>query len=134
MKKNALIPIEEVEHRTAIARMKQLELSVEKEAISLEEKKRNICRIDLALSEFDGLLAEFVVMLRNIPDRVQAIVPCLKPKQYKDLQTFINSQIDRMAEKRLHLTIESTDEEKKAATAIKNESIQKAAKLKKGKK
>lgn len=126
-----LIPLSIVEHRTAIARMKQLELAVEKEAIVLEEKKRNICRIDLALSEFDNLLSEFVVMLRGIPDKIQTIVPAMKPKQYKELQEFISSQIDRMSEKRLYLSIESTAEEKQAATAAKNESIKKSSRTKK---
>lgn len=123
-----LIPLSIVEHRTAIARMKQLELAVEKEAIVLEEKKRNICRIDLALSEFDNLLSEFVVMLRGIPDKIQTIVPAMKPKQYKELQEFISSQIDRMGEKRLYLAIESTAEEKQAASDVVRESTRKAAK------
>ena len=126
-----LIPLSIVEHRTAIAKMKQLELAVEKDIISLEEKKRNICRIDLALSEFDNLLSEFVVMLRGIPDKIQTIVPAMKPKQYKELQEFISSQIDRMSEKRLYLSIESTAEEKQAATAAKNESIKKSSRTKK---
>lgn len=126
-----LIPLSIVEHRTAIAKMKQFELAVEKDIISLEEKKRNICRIDVALSEFDGLLSEFVAMLRNIPDKVQSVVPSMKPKQYKELQSFISSQIDRMSEKRLYLSIESTAEEKQAATAAKNESIKKSSRTRK---
>lgn len=125
---------EEVQERTAIARMRQLEIAVERESLDLEERKRCICRIDTALNEFDSLLVEFVGMLRGIPDKVQAVCPALKPKQYKELREFIDAQLVRLSEKRLHLTIESTDEERKAATAVKNASIQKAAKIAKGKK
>lgn len=134
MTNSDLLTDEEVQRRTAIAKMRSLELSVEKDALDLEEKKRNICRIDTALNEFDTLLVEFVAMIRGIPDRVQSVCPALKPKQYKALSAFIDEQLQRLSEKRLHLTIESTDEQRKAATAIKNESIQKAAKIKKAKK
>ena len=109
--------------------MRSLELSVEKDALDLDERKRSICRIETALDEFDTLLVEFVGMLRGIPDKVQAVCPALKPKQYKELREFIDGQLVRLSEKRLHLTIESTDEERKAATAVKNASIQKAAKI-----
>lgn len=125
-----LIPMAIVEHRTAIARMMQLELAVEKDRLSLEEKKRNICRIDLALSEFDGLLSEFVTMLKTIPDKMQSICPAMNPKQYKEVQNFINNQLERLSQKRLYLAIESTAEEKQAASEVTRKSVRKAAKIK----
>lgn len=124
----------EVERRTAIAKLRQLELSNAKEELNLEERKRNICRIDAALSAFDAFLVDFVEMLVSIPDKVQSTIPECSPEQYADMQGFIDGQIQRLSQKRLYLAIESTTEERAAATEAKVESQKKSTKLKKGKK
>lgn len=123
----------EIRRRTDYAKMRQLELNVKKEALALADKERNLCRIDLALEEFDKFLADFVVLLKNIPDTIQKIDPDLTPTQYGEIQNLIDSQIQRMAQKRIYLALESTRAEKEAATAIKDASIRKAAKIKKSK-
>ena len=123
---------EEVERRTAFARMRQLELSVLRDELSLSDRAGELCRIDVALSEFDSFLVDFVRLLKQIPDKVQSVIPTTTPTQYGELQTFIDSALQRLSEKRLHLTIESTKTQKANATAVKNESIQKAAKVKGG--
>jgi hypothetical protein len=122
----------EIKRRTDIAKMEQLELAVQKERLALADKERALCRIDLALEEFDKFLADFVTLLKNIPDTIQTIDPTLSPAQYKQIQDLIDSQIQRMGQKRLRLELESTRSEKEAATEIKNESIRKAAKIKGG--
>ena len=126
-----LLSPELVERRTAIARMRQLELSNEKEALVLEEKKRNVCRIDSALSAFDIFLADFVEMLVSLPDTIQGMVPGLLPTQYGQIQSFIDSQLQRLSQKRLYLAIESTAEASELATAAKVESQKKSTKMKK---
>lgn len=121
---------DEVDRRTAYAKMRQLELSVLKDELSLADKAGALCRIDVALSEFDAFLIDFVKLLRQIPDKVQSVVPSMEPSQYGELREFIDAALQRMSEKRLHLTIESTKAEKTAATAAKDESIKKNAKIK----
>jgi hypothetical protein len=117
----------EIAHRTAYARMRQLELSNEKEYISIEERKLNICRIDSALNAFDSFLSDFVEMLLSLPDIVQTKIPSTTPEQYADIQSYIDDQIQRLSQKRLYLAIDSTVEEARRATASKNESLKKKA-------
>jgi hypothetical protein len=122
-----------VERRTAIAKMRSLELGVEKEYINLEERKKNICRIDAALSAFDEFLTDFVEMLRSLPDFVQSTIPATTPTQYSAIEAHIDQQLQRLSQKRLYLAIDSTCEEKARATAQKNESIKNTkSKKKKG--
>lgn len=104
---------EEVLTRTAFAKMRALELSVRKEELALMDKAGELCKIDVALAAFDGFLKDFVALLRNIPDRVQSIVPQTTPEQYRELRNFVEDALQRFAAVRLHLTIESTQTEKK---------------------
>ena len=129
---DSLLSPVEVERRTAIAKMRQLELGVEKEYINLEERKKNICRIDSALSAFDEFLTDFVEMLRSLPDFVQSTIPATTPKQYATIESHIDQQIQRLSQKRLYLAIDSTSEEKARATAQKKESIKNTKSKKKG--
>lgn len=124
------ISTEEVERRTAYARMRQLELSVLRDELGLADKAGELCRIDIALAEFDTFLVDFVRMLRQIPDKVQEIISSTNPAQYEAIRAFIDSSLQMLSEKRLHLTIESTKSQKANATAVKEESIQKKAKTK----
>lgn len=124
------ITADEVDRRTAFAKMRQLELSVLKDELSLADKAGELCRIDVALSEFDAFLIDFVKLLKQIPDKVQSVIPSTTPDQYAEMRSFIDDALQRLSEKRLHLTIENTASEKKAATAAKDESIRKNAKLK----
>lgn len=122
----------EIERRTKIAKLKQLEIAVEKDALALEDKKGNLCRIDMALSEFDTFLKDFVQMLKQIPDFVQKIIPDTNPDQYRTIQNFIDDNIQRMGQKRLYLAIESTAEERRQITESTYESKKKSTKLKEG--
>jgi hypothetical protein len=117
----------EIAKRTAYARMRQLELSNEKDYISIEERKLNICRIDAALSAFDSFLSDFIEMLISLPDIIQTKIPSTTPEQYADIQSYIDDQIQRLSQKRLYLAIDSTLEESRRATASKNESLKKKA-------
>ena len=114
---------EEVEKRTNFAKMRQLELSVLKEEIGLADRAGDLCRIEVALDEFDKFLIDFVRLLRQIPDKVQLIVPQTQPEQYTELRKFIDTSLQMLSERRLHLTIESTKTEKAEATEAKNDSI-----------
>ena len=107
------VSAEEVLTRTAFAKMRALELSVRKEELALLDKAGELCKIDVALAAFDAFLKDFVSLLRNIPDRVQSIVPQTTPEQYRELRNFVEDALQRFASVRLHLTIESTQTEKK---------------------
>lgn len=123
---------EEVERRMQYAKMRQLELSVLKDELSLADKAGALCRIDVALAEFDAFLVDFVRLLRQIPDKVQSVVTETTPAQYGELRSFIDDALQRLSEKRLHLTIESTKAQKISETNDRNERAQKADKIKKG--
>jgi hypothetical protein len=121
----------EIERRTKLAKLRQLELNVEKDALALEDKKGNLCRIDLALSEFDAFLKDFVQMMLQFPDIVQKMVPSTNPDEYRALQNFIDETIQRLGERRLHLAIESTSEERRLVCESVHESQRKNVKLRK---
>lgn len=120
----------EVERRTAYARMRQLELAVQKDELSLADKAGELCRIDIALAEFDKFLVDFVRMIKQIPDKVQSVIPQTQPEQYAEIQKFIDDSLQRLSQSRLHLTIESTKAEKAAASAVVKASQLKTAKQK----
>ena len=121
----------EVDRRINFAKMRSIELSVLKDELSLADKAGELCRIDVALNEFDLFLVDFIRLLKQIPDKVQSVVPATNPNQYAEIRSFIDDALQRLSKKRLHLTIESTASEKAANTAAKEESIKKNAKIKK---
>ena len=128
---SSVIDPSEVERRTNFAKMRQIELNVLKDELNLADKAGELCRIEVALSEFDSFLVDFVRMLKQIPDKVQSVVPTTTTDQYRMLQQFIDDSLQRLSERRLHLTIESTKSEKSAASAAVAESVAKNAKIKK---
>lgn len=127
------ISIEEVERRMNYARMRSTELSVIKDELSLADKAGELCRIEVALSAFDAFLVDFVRLLKQIPDKVQSVVPSTNPAQYKEIQTYIEDALQRLSQKRLHLTIESTKVEKAENYSEVVESRKRSAKAKKAK-
>lgn len=124
------LTMEEVDRRTAIAKMHQLELNVNKEYIEFQSKLNNICRIDAAIGEFDKFLIDFVEMLEHLPDTVQGFIPECTTEQYAKIQQYIDDQLQMLSQKKLHLTIESTSQEKAQATAAKVASQIKTTKMK----
>lgn len=107
------VSADEVLTRTAYAKMRSLELSVKKEELALMDKAGELCKIDVALSAFDNFLKDYITLLRNFPDKVQSIVPQTTPDQYRELRNIVEDALQRFAAVRLHLTIESTQTEKK---------------------
>lgn len=123
--------IEEIDYRTKLANCEALELKVKREQFELDNKRGELCRIDTALSAFDGFLREFVGFLDGLPDAIQTIIPQTTPTQYKAVQELIGTQLQRLAEHRLHLSIESNTAQQQANTATKKEKMAKTAKRKK---
>lgn len=119
---------EEVLTRTAFAKMRSLELSVRKEELALMDKAGELCKIDVALSAFDNFLKDYITLLRNFPDKVQSIVPQTTPDQYRELRNIVEDALQRMAAVRLHLTIESTVEQRHDAAEAVEESRRNATK------
>ena len=127
------ISIEEVERRMNYARMRSTELSVIKDELSLADKAGELCRIEVALSAFDAFLVDFVRLLKQMPDKVQSVVPSTNPAQYREIQSYIEDALQRLSQKRLHLTIESTKVEKAENYSEVVESRKRSAKAKKAK-
>lgn len=123
--------LEEIDYRTRLANCEALEIKVSRERFELENKRGELCRIDTALNEFDGFLREFVGFLDSLPDAIQTLIPQATPAQYRAVQSLIETQLQRLAEHRLHLSIESNTAQQQANTATKNEKIARTAQRKK---
>lgn len=123
--------IEEIDYRTRLANCEALEIKVSRERFELDNKRGELCRIDTALTAFDGFLREFVGFLDGLPDAIQTLIPQTTPTQYKAVQEMIGTQLQRLAEHRLHLSIESNTAQQQANTATKNEKVARTAKRKK---
>lgn len=120
----------EIERRTKLAKLEQLEISNEKERLALEDKKGALCRIDAALSEFNTFLVDFKNMMLQFPDFVQKTIPACNPQQYKAIQDFIDDNIQRLRQKQIYLSIESTSEERRKMTEYINSSRMKNTTIK----
>ena len=123
--------LEEIDYRTRLANCEALEIKVRRDQFELDNKRGELCRIDTALTAFDGFLREFVGFLDGLPDAIQTLIPQTTPTQYKDVQELIGTQLQRLADRRLHLSIESNTAQQQANTAAKNERIARTAKRKK---
>ncbi len=123
--------IEEIDYRTRLANCEALEIKVRRDQFELDNKRGELCRIETALNAFDGFLREFVGFLDSLPDAIQTVIPQTTPTQYKAVQDLIDTQLQRLAAHRLHLTIESNTAQQQAATAAKNEKISRTSKRKK---
>jgi len=103
---------EEIDYRTRLADCIIKETKAKKDQIDLESKHRNLCRIDVALSEFNRHCTKQANTWRAVPDEMQAIVPTLSPEQYKSIQAFVNTQIEILYNDALHLTLTPLEEER----------------------
>lgn len=129
--KSSKLTLEEIDYRTRLANCEALEIKVRRDQFELDNKRGELCRIDTALTAFDGFLREFVGFLDGLPDAIQTLIPQATPTQYKDVQELIGTQLQRLADRRLHLSIESNTAQQQANTAAKNERIARTAKRKK---
>lgn len=123
--------IEEIEYRTRFANCEALELKVLRDRFEFDNKRGELCRIDTALNEFDGFLREFVGFMDSLPDAIQTIIPQATPEQYKAVQAMIETQLQRISQRRLYLSIESNTAQQRANTKTKKEKISRTAKRKK---
>ena len=128
--KSSKLTLEEIDYRTRLANCEALEIKVRRDQFELDNKRGELCRIDTALTAFDGFLREFVGFLDGLPDAIQTLIPQATPTQYKDVQELIGTQLQRLADRRLHLSIESNTAQQQANTAAKNERIARTAKRK----
>lgn len=123
--------IEEIDYRTRLANCEALEIKVQREKFELSNRFGELCRIDTALSAFDGFLREFLGFLDGLPDAIQSAIPQTTPEQYETVQAMIDAQIQRLAQHRLHLSIESNTDLQRANTAAKQDKIARTEKRKK---
>lgn len=123
--------IEEIDYRTRLANCEALEIKVQRERFELSNRYGELCRIDTALNAFDGFLREFLGFLDGLPDAIQSAIPQATPAQYETIQSMIDAQIQRLAQHRLHLSIESNTDLQRANTASKKDKIARTEKRKK---
>lgn len=131
MAKNTKPTLEEIDYRTRLANCEALEIKVSRDRFELENKRGELCRIDMALNAFDGFLREFVGFLDGLPDATQTIVPQMTPAQYKSVREMIENQLQRLSNHRLNLSIESNTSVQKSNTEAKKERIARTTKRKK---
>ena len=112
---------DELERQATILRLKKEWLAVAKESFTKLERERELCSIQTAIREFHKFLNPFRDFLVALPSLVQDLIPQMLPEQYKALEDEIAEQTMRLAENALHLTLESSRDEKDASTQIQRE-------------
>lgn len=112
---------EELERQATILKLKKDWLAAEKELFTKAERERSLCSIQTAIREFHKFLNPFRDFLVALPSLVQDLIPQMLPEQYKALEDEISEQTQRLAENALHLTLQSSRDEKDAATQIQRE-------------
>ena len=112
---------DELERQATILKLKKEWLAVAKESFARAERERELCSISTAIREFHKFLNPFRDFLVALPNLVQDIVPQMTPEQYKAIENEIAEQTERLADNALHLTLESSRDEKDAATQIQRE-------------
>lgn len=104
---------EEIEYRTKLAECIIRETKARRDQVEFENKSRNLCRIDVALAEFDRHSTRHAEAWRGLADEIQAIVPDMSPAQYKRVQEYAARQMESLYADRLHLTLTTTEDERK---------------------
>lgn len=112
---------EELERQATIIKLKKEWLAVAKESFIKLEREKELCSISTALREFTKFLNPVRDFLLALPNLVQDTVPQMTPEQYKILEDAISDQTNRLADNALHLTLQSSREEKELATQIQRE-------------
>ena len=103
---------EEILYRTKLADCIIKETKSKKDQIELEVKNKNICRIDVALSEFDGLCKLITDSFKGLPDDLQTIIPSMTPEQYKRVQEHLHGILNVFYNRKMHLTLTPLDDER----------------------
>ena len=112
---------DELERQATILKLKKEWLAVAKESFTKLERERELCSISTAIREFHKFLNPVRDFLLALPNLVQDIVPQMTPEQYKAIENEIAEQTERLAANALHLTLESSRDEKDASTQIQRE-------------
>lgn len=106
----------EVERLSKLVRIRKDLLAIRKEELLHQERTRNLCTIDSAMSQFAAFLAPVRNFLAQLADHVQDIVPTLTPDEYRAIQRMVAEQTDLLAKRELVLSIESTRDRAEAET------------------
>ena len=104
-------------------------LALAKDEILDMEKRRELCKISMALSQFNEFLLEFRDRILDLPDAISLIVPSISPSEYTAIQKLATDLIARMHEKHLHLELTDTRTDAEACTEINKNKMRHAAKL-----
>lgn len=105
---------DDVERLSKIVRIRKDLLAIKKEELLHEERTRNLCTVDSAMSQFAAFLLPLRNFLGQLADHVQDIIPDMNPQQYRAIQVMIAEQTDLLAKRELTLSIESTRDKAEA--------------------
>lgn len=120
---------EELERQATILKLKKDWLATEKELFTKLERERELCTISTAIREFHKFLNPLRDFLVALPNLLNDMVPQMTTEQYKAVEDEISEQTTRLAENALHLTLESSRDEKDASTQIQRENQRKSNRL-----
>ena len=112
---------DELERQATILKLKKEWLAVSKESFTKLERERELCSIRTAIREFHKFLNPVRDFLLALPNIVQDLVPTLTPDEYMAIENEVAEQTNRLADNALHLTLESSRDEKDASTQIQRE-------------
>lgn len=105
---------DDVERLGKIVRIRKDLLAIKKEELLHEERTRNLCTVDSAMSQFAAFLLPLRNFLGQLADHVQDIIPSMTPAQYRAIQVMVAEQTDLLAKRELTLSIESTRDKAEA--------------------
>lgn len=121
---------DDVERLSKIVRIRKDLLAIKKEELLHEERTRNLCTVDSAMSQFAAFLLPLRNFLGQLADYVQDIVPTMTPEQYRAIQKMVAEQTDLLAKRELTLSIESTRDKAEAESDRQKASRRHAHRLK----
>lgn len=103
----------DIEFRKKLAECQIKETKAKKDAIELEIKNKNICRIDVALAEFNRVCRKHADAWKSLPDIIQSIIPSMSPSQYKQIGEFVETQLNILYNDGLRLELTPLEDERK---------------------
>ena len=103
---------EEIEYRTKLAECIIRETKAKRDQVEYESKTRNLCRIDVALAEFERHSLRHADAWRGLADEIQAIIPDMSPAQYKRVHEYAERQVASLYADKLRLVLTTTEDER----------------------
>ena len=104
--------LDEIDYRTKLANCIIRETQAKRDQVEYESKTRNLCRIDVAMAEFERHSLRHADAWRGLADEIQAIIPDMSPAQYKRVREYAERQVASLYADKLHLVLTTTEDER----------------------